>query len=242
MSAFETLLSTQPVQIIRNDAEAIKVAFYKIYRSETEQLRRQFVESGGLIEQFVPPTDAAEQRLKELFAEYRRKRNEYMARLDEEKEANYRIKLQIIEELKELIDSNETLNHTFNSFRELQRRWKETGPVPQTHLKDLWETYNMYVENFYNFIKINKELRDLDLKKNYEAKLQLCEEADALVLETSVITAFHKLQKLHEQWREIGTNTKSRCGTVSARRARKSTRGIRSISTTSRRSRSAIWN
>ncbi|WP_418693971.1 DUF349 domain-containing protein, partial [Alistipes ihumii] len=204
LSAFETLLSTQPVQIIRNDAEAIKVAFYKIYRSETEQLRRQFVESGGLIEQFVPPTDAAEQRLKELFAEYRRKRNEYMARLDEEKEANYRTKLQIIEELKELIDSNETLNHTFNSFRELQRRWKETGPVPQTHLKDLWETYNMYVENFYNFIKINKELRDLDLKKNYEAKLQLCEEADALVLETSVITAFHKLQKLHEQWREIG--------------------------------------
>ena len=198
------MLSTQPVQIIRNDAEAIKVAFYKIYRSETEQLRRQFVESGGLIEQFVPPTDAAEQRLKELFAEYRRKRNEYMARLDEEKEANYRTKLQIIEELKELIDSNETLNHTFNSFRELQRRWKETGPVPQTHLKDLWETYNMYVENFYNFIKINKELRDLDLKKNYEAKLQLCEEADALVLETSVITAFHKLQKLHEQWREIG--------------------------------------
>ena len=204
LSAFETLLSTQPVQIIRNDAEAIKVAFYKIYRSETEQLRRQFVEAGGQIEQFVPPTDAAEQRLKALFAEYRRKRNEYMARLDEEKEANYRTKLQIIEELKELIDSNETLNHTFNSFRELQRRWKETGPVPQTHLKDLWETYNMYVENFYNFIKINKELRDLDLKKNYEAKLQLCEEADALVLETSVITAFHKLQKLHEQWREIG--------------------------------------
>ena len=204
LSAFEALLSTQPVQIIRNDAEAIKVAFYKIYRGETEQLRRQFVEAGGQIEQFVPPTDAAEQRLKELFAEYRRKRNEYMARLDEEKEANYRTKLQIIEELKELIDSNETLNHTFNSFRELQRRWKETGPVPQTHLKDLWETYNMYVENFYNFIKINKELRDLDLKKNYEAKLQLCEEADALVLETSVITAFHKLQKLHEQWREIG--------------------------------------
>ena len=204
MSAFEALLSTQPVQIIRNDAEAIKVAFYKIYRGETEQLRRQFVEAGGQIEQFVPPADAAEQRLKELFAEYRRKRNEYMARLDEEKEANYRTKLQIIEELKELIDSNETLNHTFNSFRELQRRWKETGPVPQTHLKDLWETYNMYVENFYNFIKINKELRDLDLKKNYEAKLQLCEEADALVLETSVITAFHKLQKLHEQWREIG--------------------------------------
>ena len=204
LSAFEALLSTQPVQIIRNDAEAIKVAFYKIYRGETEQLRRQFVEAGGQIEQFVPPADAAEQRLKELFAEYRRKRNEYMARLDEEKEANYRTKLQIIEELKELIDSNETLNHTFNSFRELQRRWKETGPVPQTHLKDLWETYNMYVENFYNFIKINKELRDLDLKKNYEAKLQLCEEADALVLETSVITAFHKLQKLHEQWREIG--------------------------------------
>ena len=204
VTIFEQLLATRPVQTLRRDAEAIKVAFYKTYRAEVDQMRRAFIEGGGRPEEFVPTPDESEQRLKALFAQYRDKRNEYMAGLDREKEENYKTKLQIIEELKELIDGNETLNATFNTFRELQKRWKETGPVPQAHLKDLWETYNLYVENFYNFIKINKELRDLDLKKNYEIKLQLCEDAEALLLEPSVITAFHKLQKLHEQWRETG--------------------------------------
>ena len=108
------------------------------------------------------------------------------------------------EELKELVNSDETLNHTFTKFRELQQRWKETGIVPLQNVKDLWETYNLHVENFYSFIKINKELRDLDLKKNYEQKVALCEQAEALVLEPSVVEAFHKLQKLHDEWRETG--------------------------------------
>ena len=207
VAEFARLLDACPVQTLRADVEAIKVAFYKTYRNETEQRRKAFLEAGGAAEEFVAPADEQEQRFKSLFAEYRRKRNEFIAQTDAEKEENYKAKLQIIDELKELIGSNETLNHTFNAFRELQHRWKETGPVPQTHVKDLWETYNLHVENFYNFIKINKELRDLDLKKNYEAKLRLCEEAEALVLESSVITAFHKLQKLHEQWREIGPVT-----------------------------------
>ena len=207
LAIFETLLRTKPVQTIRADVEAIKIAFYKNYRNEVDQLRKLFVESGGNSEDFVPPANEAEQQFKTLFAEYREKRNEFIARLDAEKEANYQTKLQIIEELKELVNSNETLNQTFNTFRELQQRWKETGLVQQSVMKDLWETYNLHVENFYNFIKINKELRDLDLKKNYEAKIALCEEAEALVLENSVITAFHKLQKLHEQWREIGPVT-----------------------------------
>ena len=198
------ILANKPVQTIRRDVEAIKIAFYKTYRTEVERARRAFVEAGGKLEEFVPTPDDAEQRLKELFAEYRTKRNEFIAKLEEEKENNYKIKLQIIEELKELIDSNETLNQTFNTFRDLQQRWKETGPVPQAYVKDLWETYNLHVENFYNFIKINKELRDLDLKKNYETKLQLCEEAEELVLDPSPVNAFHKLQKLHEQWRETG--------------------------------------
>lgn len=198
------ILANKPVQTIRRDVEAIKIAFYKTYRAEVERARRAFVEAGGKLEEFVPTPDDAELRLKELFAEYRTKRNEFIAKLEEEKENNYKIKLQIIEELKELIDSNETLNQTFNTFRDLQQRWKETGPVPQAYVKDLWETYNLHVENFYNFIKINKELRDLDLKKNYETKLQLCEEAEELVLDPSPVNAFHKLQKLHEQWRETG--------------------------------------
>ncbi|MDD3108297.1 MAG: DUF349 domain-containing protein [Alistipes sp.] len=204
LAAFEELLRTQPVQTVRRNVEAIKIAFYKNLRAEIDQARKSFIDGGGVPEAFTVPANEEEQKFKSLFTAYRNKRNEYIAQLDNEKEANLKIKLQIIEELKELVNSNETLNHTFNTFRDLQRRWKETGLVQQTAMKDLWETYNLHVENFYNFIKINKELRDLDLKKNYEAKLQLCEEAEALVLEPSVITAFHKLQKLHEQWREIG--------------------------------------
>ena len=204
VAAFRTMLAERPVQTLRRDAEAIKVAFYKLRRAEIERQRKAFLATGASLEEFVPSVDPAEQALKSVFGEYRAKRDAFIATLESQKEENLKVKLQVIDELKELIDSNETLNHTFTQFRELQQRWKETGPVPQNRVKDLWETYNLYVENFYNFIKINKELRDLDLKKNYEAKLSLCEEADALLLEPSVVTAFHKLQKLHEQWRETG--------------------------------------
>ena len=201
---FATLLETKPVQMLRYEIEAIKVAFYKLHRAEYEQLRRQFIDAGGNPDEFMAPVDMEELKLKELFAEYRRRREEYMANLERTKEDNLKIKLKIIEDLKELINSNETLNNTFTAFRDLQQRWKETGVVPQANVKELWETYNLHVENFYNYIKINKELRDLDLKHNYETKVQLCEMAEALILEPSVVTAFRKLQDLHEQWRETG--------------------------------------
>ncbi len=204
VSLFAELLEQQPVQTLRREVEALKIAFYKQHRAENEAARRLFVEQGGAEEEFTPAVDPQELRFKELFREYRRRRDEYIAGLESVKEANLQVKLQIIEELKELVNSDETLNHTFNKFRELQQRWKETGIVPQQNVKDLWETYNLHVENFYNFIKINKELRDLDLKKNYELKVALCEQAEALVMEPSVVEAFRKLQKLHDEWRETG--------------------------------------
>lgn len=201
---FSGLLATKPVQTLRRDAEAIKIAFYKGHRADVESQRSAFLEAGGNTEEFVPTADENETKLKELFSQYRTKRNEFVAGLDQQKELNYTAKLQIIEELKELIDSGETLNNTFATFRELQQRWKDTGAVPLANVKDLWETYHHHVENFYNYIKINKELRDLDLKKNYETKVELCEEAEALVLDPSIVNAFHKLQKLHDRWRETG--------------------------------------
>ena len=204
LDRFAAMLEERPVQTLRRAVEELKVAFYRIRRAEVEAARRSFVEHGGAEEQFVAPTDEAESRLKELFRLYRQRRDAFIANLDQEKEQNLKLKLAIIEELKELIGSDETLNHTFAKFRELQQRWKETGLVPQQKVKDLWETYNLHVENFYAFIKINKELRDLDLKKNYELKVSLCEQAEALVLEPSVVEAFHKLQKLHDEWRETG--------------------------------------
>ena len=201
---FANLLETKPVQSMRYDVEAVKVAFYKHHRADVEAARKAFVEQGGVAEDFHPEVDAQEVRLKEYFGVYRTRREEYMASLESLKEENLKVKLQIIEELKELISSNETMNHTFQTFRDLQQRWKETGVVPQANVKEIWETYNLHVENFYNYIKINKELRDLDLKRNYEAKVQLCEAAEALAEESSIVAAFRKLQDLHEQWREIG--------------------------------------
>ena len=200
---FAEKIASEPVQTLRKSVEAIKIAFYKLHRAEVDAARKAF-EATEPEKEFVPAPDALEIRLKDLFKEYRRRRDEYIANLDNIKEENLKLKLSIIDELKELVNSDETLNNSFAKFRELQQRWKDTGPVPQTKVKDLWETYNLHVENFYNFIKINKELRDLDLKKNYEQKMQLCEQAEALLMEPSIVDAFHKLQKLHDEWRETG--------------------------------------
>ena len=201
---FAALLESEPVQTLRKSVEAIKIAFYKLHRAEVDAARKAFEAEHGEEAEFTPAVDALEAKLKDLFKEYRRRRDEYIASLDSIKEENLKIKLAIIEELKELVNSDETLNNSFAKFRELQQRWRDTGIVPQAKVKDLWETYNLHIENFYNFIKINKELRDLDLKKNYEQKLQLCEQAEALMVEPSIVEAFHKLQKLHDEWRETG--------------------------------------
>ncbi len=201
---FASQLESEPIHTLRKSVEAIKIAFYKLHRAEVDAARKAFEATAAEGEEFSPAVDAVEVRLKDLFKEYRRRRDEYIADLDKHKEENLKVKLEIIEELKELVNSDETLNNTFAKFRELQQRWKDTGIVPQAKVKDLWETYNLHVENFYNFIKINKELRDLDLKKNYEQKVALCEQAEALVMEPSIVDAFHKLQKLHDEWRETG--------------------------------------
>ncbi len=204
VALFASKIESEPVQTLRPVVEAIKIALYKQHRARVEAERKAFLEAGGEAEAFVPTPDADEQRFKELFGQYREQRDKHIAQIEANKEANLKVKLTIIEELKELINSDETMNTTFARFRELQTKWKETGLVPQQNVKDLWETYNLHVENFYNFIKINKELRDLDLKKNYEVKLALCEQAEALAMESQIVEAFRKLQKLHDEWRETG--------------------------------------
>ncbi len=199
-----TLIGERPAQEIRREVEAVKVAFYKLHHAEIDAARKAFAEQNGEEAEFVPEPDAYEARLRDLLKTYRTKRDEALAIAEKEKEENYKTKLEIIEELKNLVKNEETLNNTFAKFRELQARWKAVGQVPQQYVNDLWETYNLHVENFYDFVKINKELRDLDWKKNLETKTALCEQAEALAAEPSAVEAFHKLQKLHEQWREAG--------------------------------------
>ncbi len=197
------MLESEPVQSLRRTVEAVKVAFYKLHRTELETKRKAFEEANEGAE-FVAEEEPLELRFKELLKVYRQKRDEYIAGVESQKEMNLKVKLQIIEELKQLVESDETLSHTFPKFRELQSRWKETGGVPAQDVKDLWERYHLHTEHFYDFIKINKELRDLDLKKNLEQKSALCEQAEELASMSSVVEAFRRLQKLHDSWRETG--------------------------------------
>ncbi len=198
------LVSTGMVNEIRKDVDAIKSSFYKKLKNEVDEIRRKFLADGGLIQDFKMEESPLEIELKELLNRYRELRNDVSKKLEDEKIINLEEKYKIIESIKELVNSQESLNKTFQEFRDLQNRWREIGPVPQQNIKDLWESYHYHVEAFYDYIKINKELRDLDLKKNLESKTSLCETAEALLLEPSVVEAFRKLQKLHDQWREIG--------------------------------------
>lgn len=198
------LIDTKPVDEIRDDVESIKLNFYKKHRAEIEQLRKRFLEDGNNPEDFKPMPDLLEEELKDLHKRYRLLRSEYNKLLDSRKDENLREKYGVIAEIEKLINSEESINKTFQDFRDLQSRWRETGLVPQQHVKDLWENYHYQVERFYDYIKINKELRDLDLRKNLETKISLCKRAEELMLENNVVTAFRELQDLHDQWRESG--------------------------------------
>ncbi|MFW6351500.1 MAG: DUF349 domain-containing protein [Bacteroidota bacterium] len=189
---------------IKEEVEAIKAAFYKKVSEEVEEQKKQFIEEGGVEEEFQEQENPYEQDMKELLKRYRQVRHEFNKKLEEEKEVNLQQKYNIIEEIKGLIHKEESINKTFQEFRDLQQKWREIGPVPQAKMKDLWDLYHFHVENFYDYIKINQELRDLDLKKNLEVKIRLCEQAEELLLESNTIKAFNQLQKLHDRWREVG--------------------------------------
>ena len=204
VNAMRDLLDKEGERYIRDEIEAIKAAFYKQVKDENEQKEKEFIENGGNEEDFQPEENPYEQDVKDLLKRYRHIRSQHNKKLEQEKETNLQAKYDLIEEIKGLINKEESINKTFQEFRELQQRWRETGLVPQAKMKDLWDTYHFHVENFYDYIKINRELRDLDLKKNLEMKIRLCEQAEELLLEPNIIRAFNALQKLHERWREIG--------------------------------------
>ncbi|WP_297092008.1 DUF349 domain-containing protein [uncultured Draconibacterium sp.] len=205
VNALRDLLEGDSEFDIREDVEAIKAVFYKNLNENLEEARKKFVEAGGAEEDFKAEEDPYEPDIKDLLKKYRYIRIEHNKKLEVEKEENLEKKYEVIEKIKGLINNEESINKTFNEFRDLQREWREIGLVPQSKMKDLWDTYHFHVENFYDYIKINRELRDLDLKKNLEAKIKLCERAEELLLEeSSILKAFNTLQKYHEQWREIG--------------------------------------
>ena len=199
---FEELLANEDRLKMSKEAEAIKAAFYR--RLQKEKAEAGIVMAEGEETTVENPFSAIEQGFKELYNNYRKERAEYNKALEKEREANLALKEAVIADLKALLEKQEDVNATFPAFREIQDRWRAIGPVPAANYRNIIETYQLYVEQFYDMVKINRELRDLDFKKNLEAKEQLCEAAEALAAQEDVVEAFKELQKLHEQWKEYG--------------------------------------
>lgn len=201
------------------EAEAIKSAFYKRLSKEKAEAglgakvdepssREDVVEEVAPVTQTLEvkdnPFEAMETAFKGVYANYKKERAEYNRQQDAQREDNFAKKQAVIEDLKNLVEKQEDVNSTFPAFRELQNRWREIGPVPATKFRDLNDTYQFYVEKFYDMVKINRDLRDLDFKKNLEAKEAFCQAAEKLSENENVVEAFRELQKLHEQWKEFG--------------------------------------
>lgn len=186
---------------------------------KVEQLKAQFYKELNTLKESaakVGPQELAnfELQFKEMYSSYKLERKKQKLDMERKKEENYAAKLQIIEELKALLDKAEDVNHTFPEFRDLQNRWKAIDMVPQNKAKEVLEIYQHYVEKFYDYIKINNEFRDIDFKKNLEAKTALCEKAEQLANEANVVNAFKELQKLHEAWKELGPVAKEHRETI----------------------------
>ncbi|WP_420593387.1 DUF349 domain-containing protein [Robiginitalea biformata] len=197
----QRLLRTEKVQAIRRHVDGIKQEFDQKFQEFIEQKKEEFVDRGGNEADFRY-NSVTKRQFNELYAEYREKRNQYYKELEQNLRKNLTIRQEIIEELKGLVNMEEDMNTTYQHFKDLQERWRRAGPVPRTQYNDVWRTYHHHVEIFYDFLHLNRELRDLDFKHNLEEKLKLIERAEALAGEPDLNKAFRELQTLHKIWKE----------------------------------------
>lgn len=191
---FVNLKNAEDSMLRSKEAEAIKTAFHRLLSKSKSEIQ----------ETLVNPFEVVEQNFKSLYSEYKKERADFNKLQDEQREENLKTKEALIEELKTLVESGEDMSSQFPVFRQIQNKWKEAGPVPAKSFRDLNEKYQHNVEKFYDMVKISRDLRDLDFKKNYEAKIAFCEAAEKLAENDNVVAAFNELQHLHDQWKEFG--------------------------------------
>ena len=189
---------------VKNDVDTIKVAFYKKHKSIIEKQKKDFIEQGGMEENFIPESSDIDEIFKELLNEYKKIKAAQKAEEDKILAENKDKKTAIIDQLNLLINSNADINETLPIFRELTQEWKNIGKVAPEYANEIWKRYNILQEKFYDLIKINNELREYDFRKNLEQKTTLCEKAEALNNESNIILAFQQLQVLHEEWKNVG--------------------------------------
>lgn len=188
----------------KQEIDALKQNFYKLHKAEQEAARKTFIEGGGKAEEFTPTPDPQEAEFKQVMGSIKEKRNTLTAAQEQEKEENLAKKLAILDKMKEFTETPEDTGKRYNEFKQLQQEWNEIKQVPAAKVNELWKSYQLYTEKFYDMLKLNNEFREYDFKKNLEAKLHLCEAAEKLATEPDVVSAFHQLQKLHQEFRSIG--------------------------------------
>ncbi|MCR4603795.1 MAG: DUF349 domain-containing protein [Prevotella sp.] len=192
----------------KDEVDYLKTTFYKLHIAEREAKLKAYIDGGGDPEAYQITPDDAEEAFKAEMGIIKERRQQQFRELEAEKEENLKKKLTIIEKIKAMVTSPEEASKTYQEFKALQQEWREIKAVPAEKANELWRNYQLYVEQFYDLLKLNSEARELDFKKNLEAKTRLCEAAEKLADEADVISAFHQLQKLHQEYREIGPVSK----------------------------------
>ena len=192
----------------KEEVDYLKTAFYKLHIAEREARLKEYIDAGGDPEQYQITPDELEEAFKAEMGVIKEKRQKLFKEQEQEKQVNLEKKLAIIEKIKAMVTSPEEANKSYKDFKALQDEWKEIKNVPAENANELWRNYQLYVEQFYDLLKLNSEAREYDFKKNLELKTKLCEAAEKLADEPDVISAFHQLQKLHQEYREIGPVSK----------------------------------
>lgn len=204
LEKLDEAVNNEDINKVKTRITAIKVEFLRIIKEEKLRDYEKFLAESGAPEDYMPIVDPAEERFQQIFEIYKVKKHKYNELLEKQKYENLLAKQKILDALKALVNSEESLKKTYDEFKTLQERWKEIGQIPRAEINNLWQNYHFLVEKFFDKVKINKELKDLDLKKNLEQKMQLCEKAEELLLSPSIHRSFKQLQKYHDEWKEIG--------------------------------------
>ncbi|MCG2431271.1 DUF349 domain-containing protein [Aequorivita xiaoshiensis] len=201
IAEFETLLNTKKIQDLKHDVEEIRAEFNNQFNEELEHKKEDFLAEGGNIIDFHYTTPL-KKKFNSLYFDYKEKRNNYYKSLKKDLQANLDKRWELIEELKSLLGAEENINTTYKHFKEIQEKWHVAGPIPRDKYNTVWNTYHHHVENFYDYLHLNREFRDLDFKHNLDAKLKLITRAEELAQEANVNKAFRELQMLHKMWKE----------------------------------------
>ncbi len=204
VTAMEEVVALDDISIMKRRIALIRVAFMNKTRDEKNARFEKYIQDGGEKEAYSDAPDALEERFRNAFNTYKDKKAAWEVDQEKLRHQNLIEKQHILEQLKELINSEESLKKTYDEFRELQEKWSHIGMVPRTENNNLWQNYHFLVEKFFDKVKINRELRDLDLKRNLEHKVALCEKVEELLIETSIDRSFRLLQQYHREWKEIG--------------------------------------